>query len=178
MNQIAATVLTDQANPSAETTEAITAFMFELMAAAEQRGDIEVGMNALLGAYMNLAQKSRTISVGKSAAALVTAGRAMAAADHLLKPNATAQPAGGQADVQGLDPATLADAKSLAGKLHFQLVGQRHETALTALISVFRRVALEFSCCTETCGQHCLELGKELLGSSSAGHREPGTQVH
>lgn len=171
-------VLSDQASPSPEKTEAITAFMFELMAKAEQQGDIEVALNAILGSYMNLAQKSRVISVRKSAAALVAAGKAMAAADELLQPKVPAREAQITSSAEGIDQARVVATNALIAKLNFQLQGQRHEDAISALLSLFRQAALEFTCCTKVSGEYCIALGRELLTSAAAGQREPGTPVH
>ena len=82
------------------------------------------------------------------------------------------------ASAESIDPSLRDATFALIDKLSAQLPGQRHEIALSALITLFRRAALQFTCCTESSGHHCIALVHELLNSTAANQREPGTPVH
>lgn len=76
------------------------------------------------------------------------------------------------ADEQGLA------ARALIERLAPTLAGVEHSVGLAALLSLFRSIALQSPCCTQSAGEQCMGIGLELI-LRSAGQQPPsGAPIH
>lgn len=141
--------------------EAISTLMNEMIDRAKA-GDIEIGLNALLGAYFNLA-----VSEGRAAKAAKALVSAAAAADRIAAgakgPAAVApEPANSQVDL------AVAATVSLSNRIQGVLVGQPHHHALSALLNLFIQGATDNACCTAECARVATDAGRLLAERAAA----------
>ena len=153
-------VITNRPEPSQQAQiEAVSSLMDELMARA-RAGDIEIGLNALIGAYVNVA-----LQAGRAAKAGIALEHAAEAVRRIHAGTAHRQPFEG-------------DVQAVVDRFTQQLAGVGHDVALSALFSIFRAIALRNPCCADSCADRCVQTAEELRVVAASATRPAGSQVH
>lgn len=142
----------------------------QLMASVEST-DPEIALNALLGAYVNLAVKT---------------GRLKGASRAMLQTVATVQrietPAEAKDASKGAKPATasipdfMVASNALMDQLEVQLEGTPIFVLLTALLNLFTRIARRYPECTGVSAKAALQASQMLTAAATS--TEPGATVH
>ncbi len=119
--------------------------------------DLNVALNALLGAYLNLAEQN---GLGEwAASALSKTGELI-----MAQKRSAAASASGSAD-----PAEAA--RALASRINAVVQGERHDLVLTALLALFEQGAAGNRCCVDVSAQAATAVGKKLSElAASTGH--------
>lgn len=156
------------ANP--QTVAAISSLMETLMGAAAGQGDPHVALNALLGAYVNLALRPTPgVSASKAIQALGTAR------DQVL--SLAFQPKTAQAAGVSPTDARRARTAALASRISASLSGQPHDEALEALINLFYQGAVDNLCCATECAAKATHVA-QLITERVAAAGQSSTHVH
>lgn len=154
-------VLTDKPNVSSAQTDAVASFMADLMAQATKYGDMGIALNALLGAYINLARgpninfAKAMRALGSASERLLNEARGAAEATAAQKPTSVDQLAAMQ--------------RELEARLNGVLNGQRHEVALSALINLYFKAAMQSPCCIEACSKTAADVAQQLAQGAARG---------
>lgn len=161
-------VVTDRGTEAAQPGQAarieeISSLMSELMERA-QAGDVEVGLNALLGAYVNVSLKT-----GRARDAAKALSGAAEATTRIDRGNVRKT---GTASLN--DPESISD---LVERVRHALMGQPHAISIGVLLSLFRAEALGHSCCIESSAEQCALVADELK-AATAGTRVSTDALH
>lgn len=161
-------VVTDRGTEAAQPGQAarieeISSLMSELMERA-QAGDVEVGLNALLGAYINVSLKT-----GRARDAAKALSGAAEATMRIDRGNVAQTGTTSLSELEGI--------LDLAGRVSQALMGQPHAISIGVLLSLFRSEALKHSCCIESSAKQCALVADELKATAT-GARNSGDALH
>lgn len=164
-------VITDRPNgvPN-ERVDAIAALLQQLMKSVEET-DPEIALNALLGAYVNVAIKTDRLKNASKAML-----QAVATVQRIEKP------AGAKDASRDAPPATaslpdfMVASNALMDQLEVQLAGTPIYVLQTALLNLFTRIAHRYPESTGVSAQAALQAAQML--TVAATRTEPGATVH
>ncbi|RSZ35103.1 MULTISPECIES: hypothetical protein [unclassified Variovorax] len=164
-------VITDRldAVPSKRVDE-IGALLQQLMNAVEST-DADIALNALLGAYVNLALKTNRLKTASKAMQHV-----VATVQQIEKPAGAKDASESARPVASSIPDFMAASNALMDQLEVQLEGTPIYVLLTALLNLFTRIARQYPESTGVSAQAALQASQML--TTAATSTTPGATVH
>jgi hypothetical protein len=164
-------LITDRldAVPSKRVDE-IGALLQQVMNSVEST-DPDIALNALLGAYVNLALKTGRLKSASNAMQHV-----VATVQQIEKPAGAKAASKGAEPVASSPPDFIEAAKALMDQLEAQLQGTPLHVLQTALLNLFTRIARQYPECTGVSAQAALQASQML--STAATSTEPGATLH
>ncbi|MET3461259.1 hypothetical protein [Variovorax atrisoli] len=167
-------VFTDRANPMpGKRIDEISTLLHELLKRSEAN-DPDVALNALLGAYVNLALKTNRL---RGAAKAMQ--QASSIAQQVAKSSEAEASPGAQRDpihAPELDAGFVNATNGLMDQVEMLFTGKPLDVVQTALLNLFMYVARHNPACTAVSAQAALRASQAL--TATATKAEPGATVH